>query len=224
MNPIQQGLQEYLALRQSLGYQLRRVRCELGNFVRFLEAEGAAHITTDLAVRWATQAEGVQPATWSWRLGMARRFAAWLSTLDPQTEVPPPGLLPYCYRRRRPYIYTVEQIERLVQTAAGLPSPRGLRGHTYSTVFGLLAVSGMRVSEALLLDRGDVNLVEGVLFLRRTKFGKSRLIYVHPSTQTALSAYAAARDRVLPHPKSEAFFLLERGTRVTHSMADWTFA
>jgi integrase len=224
MSPVRQGLQQYLALRGSLGFDLRDVRWALGKFVSFLEAEGAIHISTQLALRWATQPAHAQPACWSWRLGTVRRFAAWFATLDSRTEIPPQGLLPYRYRRQRPYIYSDNEIERVVRTAAELPSPKGLRGQTYSTLFGLLAVTGMRVSEVVTLDRDDVHFAEGVLSIRRTKFGKSRLVPVQPSTQRALQTYAEARDRLFPRPMTPAFFVLERGTRVTKCMAEWTFA
>lgn len=224
MNPVRKGLHQYLALRGRLGYELRDIRWALNQFVGFLEAQGASRITTELALRWATSPAGVQPATWAWRLAIVRRFAAWFSALEPRTEVPPQGLLPHRYRRRPPYIYSTRQIEQIVQAAAALPSSGGLRGRTYSTLFGLLAVTGMRISEAVSLDREDVNLAEGILFLRRTKFGKSRLVYVHPSTQAALRAYAEARNRFCPCPQNCAFFLLERGTRITKNIAEWTFA
>ena len=224
MNPVRKGLQQYLALRGGLGFELRDIRWALNQFVDFLEAQGVSRITTELALRWATNRPNVQAATWAWRLAVVRRFASWFSFLEPQTEVPPQGLLPHHYRRRPPYIYRTRQIEQLVQAAAALPSPGGLRGQTYSTLFGLLAVTGMRISEAVALDREDVNFAEGILVLRRTKFGKSRLIYVHPSTRTALRAYAEARDRFCPHPQNRAFFLLERGTRITKGIAEWTFA
>jgi integrase len=196
----------------------------LNKFVRFLEIEGASHITTELALRWATQAVGVQAATCAWRLGTVRRFAVWFSALDPRTEVPPEGLLPYRYRRQRPYIYNDIEIDQIMRTAARLVSPKGLRGRTYSTLFGLLAVTGMRISEVVSLDRGDVDLVEGILCIRRAKWGKSRLVPVSLSTRIALKAYAGARDRIIPHPTTQAFFLLERGARVTKSVAEWTFA
>ena len=132
----------------------------------------------------------MQPATWAARLRMVRRFAVWLSATDRRTEVPPVGLLPHRYRRRRPYIYSDAEIDKLVQAAGRLPSPLGVNGRTYSTIFGLLSVTGMRVSEALALDREDVNLEEGILTIRRTKFGKSRLIPLHDSTRQALIDYA----------------------------------
>src|SRR5437870_4734555 len=146
---------------------------------------------------------------------MVRRFALWLSASDPRTEVPSAGLLPHRYARKRPYIYRDAEIQQLVRSAGQLPSPAGLKGRTFATIFGLLAVTGMRISEALALDREDVNLAEGILRIRRTKFGKSRLVAVHASTRHILADYAAERDRVIRRPATPAFFVTEGGCRVT---------
>ena len=223
MNSLDLALNEYIAIRRALGFELREVAGYLRNFVAFLKIEGASYITKELALRWATQPADAQPYTWVWRLGMVRRFAAWHSTMDPRTEIPPAGLLPHRYQRKRPHIYSDEEIEKLLRKAAQLVSPKGLRAHTYTTLFGLLAVSGMRVNEALRLDRPDVDLGSGILTIRRTKFGKSRHVPVHSSTVEALKQYAAKRDRILPKP-TPAFFVSERGTRITEWIARYTFA
>lgn len=218
-----QALNEYLAMRRVLGFELREVAGCLRNFVTFLEAEGASYITRELALRWATRPAEAQPSTWAWRLGMVRRFAAWHSGLEPRTEIPPAGLLPHRYQRKKPHIYSDEEIEKVLRRAAQLASPKGLRAHTYTTLFGLLAVTGMRVNEALHLDRPDVDLRQGILTIRRTKFGKSRHVPIHPSTLDALKQYADRRDRILAKPVP-AFFVSERGIRITDCMARYTFA
>jgi site-specific recombinase XerD len=223
MNTIQQGLQQYLAVRSSLGYALKNERASLAKFLSFLEEQGASHITTDLAVGWAIQSRGAEPVTWAQRLGRVRRFAAWFNALDPRTEIPSQELLPHRCHRPRPYIYSRQEIERLMQVAAELPSPKGIRSRTYSTLIGLLAVTGMRLGEAVSLDRDDVDLFEGILTLRRTKFGKSRLIYLHRSTTNALKTYAQIRDRIFCHSRTPAFFVAERGNRISINMTDWTF-
>ena len=219
MSKLRDACEQYLQLRRELGYQLCGVARLLRSFVAFAEREGAAHVTTDLALRWAQQPPGVQSATWAWRLRVVRRFAVWLSASDRHTQVPPAGLLPICYRRKRPYIYSDVEIEGLVRAASRIPSTAGLKGRTYSTVFGLLAVTGIRVSEALALVREDVDLKEGVLRIRRTKFGKSRLVAVHESTRQELADYAYQRDRVVHRPASAAFFLSEWGKRVSGGAA-----
>jgi integrase/recombinase XerD len=224
MSNLREASREYVLLRRKLGYQLREVDRLLQSFVAFAEREGASHVSTDLALRWAQQPSAVQPATWARRFGVVRRFAIWLSASDRRTEVPPAGLLPYRYRRKRPYIYSAAEIENLVRAAGHLPSAAGLKSRTYSTIFGLLAVTGMRVSEVLTLDREDVNLDEGVLRIQRTKFGKSRLVAVHESTRRILAEYARARDRVVNRPATAAFFLSEGGSRVTGCATRYNFA
>jgi integrase len=223
MSGLDAALTEYLAIRRALGFELREVAGCLRNFVAFLHTQGASHITTDLALRWATRPAEAQPSTWAWRLSMVRRFAAWHSGVERRTEIPPAGLLPHRYQRKKPHIYSDEEIEKLLREAARLASPRGFRAHTYTTLFGLLAVSGMRVNEALNLDRSDVDLGHGILTIRRTKFGKSRHVPVHPSTVDALKQYVEKRDRILSK-STQAFFVSERGIRITDCMARYTFA
>jgi integrase/recombinase XerD len=155
---------------------------------------------------------------------MVRRFARWRSASDPRTEVLPEGLLPQRYRRKPPYIYSDDEVEQLVREAAQLPSPKGVRGLTYSTFFGLVAATGIRMSEGVALDRGDVDLGKGVLTIRGTKFGKTRLVPVHSSTRAALQRYAQRRDGILPGVVTPAFFVAERGTRITKWSSTYNFA
>jgi integrase len=224
VNDLQQALSDYIAIRRGLGFQFRLPASCLRNFVSFLQTEGASYITTELALRWATKPEKAQPSTWVWRLGMVRRFAKWHHAVDPRTEVPPETILCHRYQRKTPYIYSDEQITRLLRRAEQLPSSSGLRAHTYTTLFGLLAVTGMRVNEALTLDRPDVDLHDGILTIRRTKFGKSRHVPVHSSTVLALTKYTEKRDQIFPKPRTVAFFVSDRGTRITDCMARYTFA
>jgi integrase len=142
-------------------------------------------------------------------------------TLDARTEIPPQGLLPYRFRRKQPYLYTDEEITHLIKAAKKLSSPLGLRAATYSTLYELLAVTGMRVSEPVGLDHGDVDLSRGILTVRRTKFGKTRMVPLHASTREALRHYVKRRDRLFPNTKS--FFVSERGTRLTVWSAEKTF-
>lgn len=207
-----EALEEYLALRRALGFILDAPCRALHSFVAYAEHEGAFSITTDLALKWAMQPD-CQPAQWANRLSMVRRFARYMSALDARTEIPPDGLLPHRFRRKRPYIYTDEEITDLIGAAQNLSSPLGLRAATYSTLFGLLAVTGMRVSEPVALDRDDIDLTRGILIIRRTKFGKSRMLPLHATTVEALRHYHKLRDRVFRNTKS--FFVSERGIRLT---------
>lgn len=223
MTALAAALDEYLGMCQGLGLRLRVPAGLLHQFVAFLERERAEVITRELALRWAMAPRQVQPATWAWRLGIVRRFARWRSATDPRTEVPPAGLLPHRFRRPRPYLYTEADLRALMQAAHALPSPHRLRGRTYATLFGLLAATGLRVSEALALDDSDVALDGALLTIRRTKFGKSRLVPIHPSTAHALGDYAACRDRVVPRRVTPAFFVSERGTRLLADNTRHTF-
>lgn len=224
MSKLREAAEQYLQLRRSLGCKLVETGRLLQNFLAFAEREGASHVTTDLALRWAQQPSGVQPSTWALRLQVVRRLALWLSASDRRTEVPPAGLLPGRYVRKRPYIYSDAEIRELIRIAGHLASASGLKGRTYATIFGLLAVTGMRVSEVLALDREDVDLDEGILRIRRTKFGKSRLVAVDDSTRQALADYARERDRVVRRPAAVAFFLSEGGDRVTGWATRYNFA
>jgi len=224
MSELRQALDDYIAVRRSLGFGLRLPASLLRNFISFAEANEATYITRELAVRWAKQPNNAQPATWAWRLGMVRRFASWRSATDPRTEVPPEGLIPYRYYRKPPYIYSDDEIEKLIGAASELPSSKGLRASSFSTLFGLLSVTGMRVSEALMLNREDVDLEQGTLTIRRTKFGKSRFVPIHSSTRDVLKRYNELKVRVFPRLATPAFFVSERGTRITEWNARYTFA
>lgn len=223
MTTIRDGIVEYLALRRSLGFSLRKVEWMLGQFLQYVESKGAEHITTDLAVRWARLPTRSQAATWSARLSAVRVFAAWWSATEPRTEIPPLGLLPGRYRRQVPYIYSDAEIESIVRTAEQLRSRAGLRGPTYATIYGLLAATGMRISEVIALDVNDVDLHHGVITIRRTKFGKSRLLPLHASTVAALDNYAHHRDRVVVRA-CDGFFLSEKGDRISQWGTRYNFA
>jgi integrase/recombinase XerD len=223
MSRLGQALDEYLAVRRALGFELRRTEWALRRFVDFAERQGAHRITTELALRWATLPSHVQECERSARLSTVRRFAEYLRTTDPRTEVPPVDLLPGKLRRPQPYIYSDDELLRLLRAAWALPSPTGLRAWTYATLLGLLAVTGMRHGEALALDRGDVDLDAGVLTIRRSKCRKARLVPVHSTTCEQLERYARYRDRVHRTPRSDAYLVSERGLRLVQASVQHTF-
>jgi len=223
MSELQKALNEYLAVRRALGFKLEKQGRILENFVDFLQRQGAAFITRDLAVHWAMDSPHGSPAWWASRLEAVRGFAKYRAGADPRTQIPLPGLLPHRYRRKSPYVYSDGEIRRLIGAAQQLRSPRGLRATAFSTLFGLLAVAGLRISECLNLDRSDVDLAEGILQIRQSKFGKTRLVPLHPSSRGALKHYAALRDRVFPRPKDTRFFVSERGTRLSGSHVHTVF-
>jgi len=214
MTALQDALSQYVAVRRALGTQLAEPANTLRQFVAFLEGEGASRITTVLALRWATARPNVQRATWGRRLSMVRKFAAWLHAIDPDTEVPPPRLLSARHRRPRPHIYTEAETRNLMAAAARCRSRTGLRPLTYATLIGLLAATGLRPGEALALDRTDVDLEQGMLFIRETKFGKSRFVPIDTTTRVALEDYVARREARCPCPRTPAFLLSESGRRL----------
>jgi site-specific recombinase XerD len=224
MSALCDALTRYVALRRALGTKLHEPARTLGHFVDFLQREGAEFITSQLALRWAMEPQGVQRATWARRLDMVRGFASWLSTVDTRTEVPPQRLLAARRRRNKPHIFTEQEIERLMAEAARLTSPTGLRSVTYVTLIGLLSATGLRPGEALALDRRDVDLHSGVLTIRQTKFGKSRFVPIADSTRAALAHYAMQRDKLCSRPGTQAFLVSERGRRLQGCTTRRTFA
>jgi integrase len=148
-------------------------------------------------------------------------FAKHRAVEDPRTEVPPPGLLGRMYRRALPHIYSSDDLAALLRAASKLR--RRTRPHTCVALFGLLAATGMRVGEALQLRREHVDLDSGVIEVVTSKSGKSRLVPLHVSTSEALRRYAVERDRIHPAPKSNAFFLTDRGTALTYQRVTKTF-
>jgi integrase len=222
MNTLKNAVADYLALRRGLGFKLRLAGPALLDFVSFLEREGASHITCELAVRWAMQRD-CQPATSAARLGFVRGFARHWSATDSQTEIPAYGLLSYRPARARPYLYTNIEIERLMAVARDLPPATGLRRWTYHCLFGLLAVTGLRISEAIALERKDVDLQQSMLVIRSSKFGKSRLVPFVPSTGHALVRYAKQRDRLLPQLTTQRFLVNDCGRPLESSNVRRTF-
>ena len=224
MNDLQLLLDEYLATRRALGAKLEGIGRRLKSFVAFTAKGGTGFITTERALQWATAPRDAQPLCWAARLGAVRRFAVYAKAADPRHEIPPQGLLPYRKRRRRPYIFSDSEIADLIAEAQSLSGTTGLRPLTYATLLGLLTVTGMRSGEVVNLDQDDIDLVQGVVTIRDSKFGKSRQIHLHPSTRQALHRYAVQRERLCPNPQGAAFFLNERGVRIPAGTLRWTFA
>jgi integrase/recombinase XerD len=211
MSTLREAVDDYLTLRRGLGFKLRIAGPRLVDFVAFLEREGASYVTNELAMRWAMQCSACQPAQWAGRLSFVRGFARHRSATDPRTEVPPYGLLPYRPGRARPYLYTEQEIERLLQAAKNLPPTAGLRRWTYYCLFGLLTVTGLRISETIALDRQDVDLQQALLTIRTSKFGKSRLVPLARSTEQVLAQYVRQRERILGKSTTTYFLVNDRG-------------
>lgn len=212
MTTLSKRLDDYLAIRRSLGYDLTASEQVLRRFAAFADHQGEDCITVDLILRWKAVFGAATNDTWSARLRMVRIFATWLHGIDARTEVPPAGLISGKLRRARPHIYSDAEIARIVSGVAALPSRRGVRGRTSATLLGLIAATGMRISEAIGLDDVDVDLDAAVLTIMRAKNGKVRLVPIAPSVVDRLRAYRTARTRIFGRETS-AFFLNENGLR-----------
>jgi integrase/recombinase XerD len=203
--------EHYLAARRALGFTLANEACLLFGFVDYLEAHGANRVTIELAVAWATQPQDTDPSYWGQRLSVVRVFARHLQSLDPTVEVPPAGLLPGRGRYRPdPYLYSEADIAALLVAGNAL-SPR-LRAATCATIIGLLAVTGMRIGEAIALDRDDVDLDHAQVRVRNAKYAKARQLPVHASTVRALRSYTVVRDSACPRATAN-FFCTTEGNR-----------
>ncbi|NCA72007.1 MAG: integrase [Sphingobacteriia bacterium] len=215
MKDLAASLADYLALRRALGFKMKDAPRPLSRFLAFLERHGSAYITRALALQWATQSPTASPAEGARRLTLVRGFARFRAAVDPRTEIPPVGLLSARAQRAVPYLYTATEVVRLLEAAARLPSPTGLRARTTATAIGLLSVTGMRVGELLALDDVDVDLLRGEVTIRHGKFDKARVLPLHTTTQAVLRAYVVARERVFPHPPTPSFLVSEQGTRLS---------
>ena len=215
MNTLREAVQDYLTLRRSLGFKLRDAGKGLLDFIVFMEQQRAAYITHRLALAWAQQTATTQPSIWARRLSWVRGFARHRSATDPRTQIPPASLLPYRPKRARPYLYSNGEIQALLHAALQLPAGDGLRPWLYHCLFGLLSVSGLRISEAYNLTLQDVDLDAAVLTVRGTKFGKSRLIPLHASTCHVLAQYIARRERLWQaRTVSSYLFVSSKGNRI----------
>ena len=202
-------VQDYLRLRRALGFKLERAGLLLPQLVAYLEAVGATTVTSDLAIAWARLPERAQPNHWAQRLAVARGFARYLQSIDPTAQVPPAGVFPTRRHRPTPYLWSTADIARLLAAAGTLRPP--LRAATHQTLFGLIAVSGMRLGETIGLDRDDVDFDTGVITIQQAKFDRSRLVPLHPSTTDALRALCGrAGPAVSPAPVERVLPLQRR--------------
>jgi integrase len=215
MNTLRQALADYLAVRRALGYKLARAGKLLVQFLDYVEDRGEDHVTTEAALAWATLSPEAHQSWASTRLSVVRRFAVHLRGIDPATEVPAAGLLPGRNRRATPYLYSEEDIAALIEAAGSLRTPH--RVATCRTLIALLAVTGMRIGEAIGLDRDDLDSGNGLLTVRNGKFGKSRELPLHPSAVTALNDYLRRADRPPQPPNAPALLVSTAGRRLLYS-------
>jgi integrase/recombinase XerD len=211
-------VETYLAYRRRHGFKLSIDATQLQSFARFADAVDAAeHLTMALAIAWAQSSRRPNPLTWARRIEVLRGFARFCLREDPATEIPPRSLFGPAHRRLVPHIYTDAELSALLEAANGLAPEHGLRPATCRCVLGLLAASGLRISEALALTREDVDLEAGVLRIREAKFHRQRLVPLHPSVTKALGTYARQRDRLVPRAACDGFFLRDDGHSANQS-------
>lgn len=214
MSVLDGKLEEYLAVRRAMGYKMERHEKLLAQFAGYLAGHGETAVTIENALAWATLPASARPRWHALRLSAVRGFAAWLNAADAAHEVPPRRLIPYGSRAVVPYLYTDQEITALAREAGQLSGR--LRAATFQTLIRLLAVTGMRVGEAISLDRGDYDPDAGVLTVRDTKFGKSRHLPLHPTAVTGLNAYLELCGQLMPTPQAPALLLTARGCRLRY--------
>jgi len=221
MTVLEQQAADYLRIRRALGFKLERAEKLLAQYLVFLDATGQDRVTIENALTWTRLPTAGSGSWWAFRLSTVRCFATYLHALDPVHEVPPADVLPRRIRRAIPYLYTEKEVWALIAATDRL---RGqLRQLTYRTLFGLLAVTGMRVGEAIGLDRPDLDLSTGIVTVRDSKFGKSRELPLHTTTVTALGGYLRVRDAHHHAEVSDALLISPAGTRLIYCNVHSTF-
>lgn len=209
-------LTDYLAMRRAFGFKMQKHEETLREFLSFFSTRKAAYLTTKLALQWARKPKNTDPAWWTDRLSMLRGFANYWRTIDPRIEVPPVRLLVPYYKRPSPYIYSDQEISKILAETLQLPSKDK---STYWTLFGLLTVTGMRIGEAIVLNDEDVDLKQGMITIRDTKLSKTRLLPLHKTTVQVLRRYVSRRCRQFPLPKTPSFFTVLDGRRLVYQSA-----
>jgi integrase/recombinase XerD len=213
MSALAEELADYIVARRRMGFVVRHDEDTLRSFVRFCDRNAITTITTAAVVEWATAPIGVRSAWHAQRFGVVRRFVEYLHHVHPEHEVPPAGLLVGSFQRTTPFLYTDHEIAALMTAAAALTGT--IRPHTYRTLIGLIAVTGMRISEALALNITDVDLDNGLITITNTKLGKSRRLPIHATTVVALHDYATRRQNLIGDGDA-AFFVSDQGRRILY--------
>lgn len=222
MSALRGHLEDYLAMRRALGFKLERAGALLAQFVTFAEERGAERCSVDLALAWARLPVGARPMWVARRLEVVRRFSRYLAVIDPANTVIPTDLFTVRVTRRVPYLYAPEEITALMEAARQLRNP--LKAVTFETLLGLLACTGMRVGEAMRLDRSDFDADRAVLIVRNSKFNKSRQVLLDPTTVEALRRYGRLRHELCPAPRAPALLVSSTGARLGHPVLQPTFA
>lgn len=223
-NTMLMKVQAYVAERRACGFSLTIDEQQLLRFARFTDKSGyRGPLTVQIASYWALASKGRRRLTAARRIELLRGFARYCQTYDPATEIPPLALFGPAHRRLTPHIFTDRELRSLVAAAAGLSPVGGLRGPTCAAIFGLIASTGLRISEATGLRRTDVDLDRGLLHIQNTKFGKSRLVPLHSTAARAMRRYALRRDRDPSSTATDAFFVFDGGRPATTAKVEYAF-
>lgn len=217
-------VEEYINIRHKLGVQMKIEGSELLRFAHYVDKKGyKGSLTAVMAIEWASSSKKSSRLSWARRLEIVRCFAKYYYAFDPKTQIPPKNIFGPAHRRNTPYIYTTQEIKEILAASLQLHSTQSkLRPITYYYLFGLLASSGLRISETTRLNEGDVDFSNGILTIRETKFFKSRYVPLHATVLEALQQYVAIRNKKC-YPRCDAFFVLDNGLPVTTSKAEYAF-
>lgn len=221
MTRMRTAAEDYLALRRAMGFKLEKPGKLVLQFADYLDRLGTRQVSVETALTWARMPAEADPSWWAYRLSAVRGFAAYLQPRLPGVQVPPPDLLPLRTKRATPYLYSSQDISAMMAAARALPNP--MIAATYQTLIGMLSVTGLRVGEAINLDRTAVDLRARLLTVHNGKFGKSREVPLHRSTVGRLRDYADQRDNTMPSPAASTFFLSTAGTRLSDCRVESTF-
>lgn len=216
MSVLSDRLVDYLSMRRGLGFKLTSEGTALASFVEFMECNNATRITIELALSWATLPKNVKANHWYRRLSFVRNFATYCHAFDQCSQIPPPQLLPVCKQRSSPYFFSDAEIEKLLQQSLSQEVSAGVSGKTTHCILSLLCTTGLRISEALRLDVADLDTDQGVLHVRVSKFGKSRLIPMHPSVVALLQGYLSSHKSVTEVVEPAALFRNAKAQRVSY--------
>jgi integrase len=227
MNPqisIAARIADYLAVRRRAGFKLEVEGEQLRRFARFAEqVDHHGTLTIRLAVQWASSSKCGRQLTAARRIELLRPFASYCRQFDPATEIPPRRLFGGAHRRLTPHIFTDHEVTDLLAACDQLYPPGGLRGASCKTIFGLIAATGLRISEATALTRSDVALEQRLLHIRCAKFGKSRWVPMHPTTADALRRYVSDRDGDPLAGNTNAFFVFDYGRPASTRSVEYAF-
>jgi integrase/recombinase XerD len=221
---MKQRVALYIRHRHRLGYKDTGIESSLLKFANYADTkEHIGHLTMALATEWATALHANKRSTCARRLALVHGFAKYYQVIEPETEIPPLNIYGSLRRRPTPYIYSEKEILDLLEATKQLQPTHGLKPITFKYLLGLLASTGLRISEAIHLTNKDVDLNNGILAIRETKAHNSRYVPLHPTTRDALRTYASLRDQKVPVLSNPAFFLVDSGRSLTLQQAQRNF-